>query len=141
MDDLLDNGRNQTRFTVYLLGGFAVAALALALVGIYGAIAYSVAQRAPELGIRLALGAARADIFRIAIGQGLVLALLGVVVGIGGALALTRYISTLLYATSSTDPLIFVGSALLFATAALAAGYIPARRAMRIDPCDALRSQ
>jgi putative ABC transport system permease protein len=139
MEDILDAGRNQTRFTMFLLGGFAAAALGLSLVGIYGAIAYSVAQRTRELGIRLALGAQRPDILRLAVGQGIGLALVGIALGLVGAAALTRVLSNLLYRISATDPLTLALSALMFLTAALAAGYVPARRAMRIDPGDALR--
>jgi predicted permease len=141
MDELLDSGRAQTRFTMYLLGGFAAAALVLSLVGIYGAIAYSVAQRTREMGIRLALGADRSDIFRLAVGQGITLAGIGIAIGLAGAAGLTRLISGLLYKTSATDPAILAVSTLLFLAAALAAGYVPARRAMRIDPGDALRYQ
>jgi predicted permease len=139
MDDLLNTGRTRTRFTMFLLAGFAAAALVLSLVGIYGTIAYSVGQRTREMGIRLALGAARSDIFRLAVGQGMRLALLGIGLGLVGAMALTRVVKNLLYHTSATDPLTLALSVVLFLAAALAAGYVPARRAMRIDPGDALR--
>jgi ABC-type antimicrobial peptide transport system permease subunit len=124
---------------VVLLGSFAGVALLLALMGIYGVIAYSVAQRTQEVGIRRALGAQQLDILRLVIGQGLTLALAGIVWGLGGALALTRLMKTLLFRVSATDPATFAGVAALFLLAALAASYIPARRAAEIDPMTALR--
>jgi ABC-type antimicrobial peptide transport system permease subunit len=114
-------------------------ALLLAMVGIYGVIAYSVAQRTQEVGIRRALGAKQVDILRLVLGQVLGLALAGVAIGIGGALALVGVMKGLLFHVSATDPATYVGIALLFIAVALAAGYIPARRATRIDPMAALR--
>jgi ABC-type antimicrobial peptide transport system permease subunit len=122
-----------------LLGSFALIALLLALIGIYGIIAYSVAQRTQEMGIRRALGAQPSDILGLVVGQGLRLALVGVAIGIAGAFALTRLMSTLLFHVSATDPATFVAVALVFLLVALAASYIPARRATRIDPMAALR--
>ena len=110
------------------------------MVGIYGVIAYSVAQRTQELGIRIALGASSADIFRLVIGNGLRLAVAGIALGLLASIALTRLIVSLLFQTSATDPLTFVGSAIAFAAVAVLASYLPARRAMRINPTDALRS-
>ena len=124
---------------VILLGSFAGVALLLALIGIYGIIAYSVAQRTQELGIRRALGAQQSDILRLVVGQGLRLALVGIAVGIAGALALTRLMKALLFHVSATDPATFAIVAALFLLVALAASYIPARRATRIDPMAALR--
>jgi ABC-type antimicrobial peptide transport system permease subunit len=109
------------------------------VIGIYGVIAYSVVQRIPEMGIRRALGAQRADILWQVVSQGLVLTIAGVVLGMGAALALTRVIRSLLFHTSATDPVTFAGVALLFILAALAASYVPARRAAQIDPATALR--
>ena len=129
----------QRRLTMALLGLFAGVALVLAVVGIYGVIAYSVAQRTQELGIRRALGAQHGDILRLVLGQALGLALAGVILGVGGALALTRVMTGLLFHVSPTDPATFVGVALLFLFVALAASYLPARRAARIDPMEALR--
>jgi len=124
---------------VMLLGSFAAVAVLLALIGIYGVISYSVAQRTYELGIRRALGAQQADILRLIMGQGLGLAATGIAAGIGGALALTRVMRSLLFHVSATDPATFAGIAVLFLLVALAASYIPARRATRIDPMAALR--
>jgi putative ABC transport system permease protein len=139
MDDLVEEQVGQRRLLVILLGSFAGVALLLALIGIYGIIAYSVAQRTQEMGIRRALGAQPSDILRLVVGQGLRLALVGVAVGIAGALGLTRLMATVLFHVSATDPATFVIVAALFLFVALAASYIPARRATRIDPMAALR--
>ncbi len=139
MDDLIEAEVGQKRLLVILLGSFAAVALLLALIGMYGVIAYSVAQRTQEVGIRRALGAQQSDILRLVISQGLALALAGIVIGLGGAFALTRLMKTLLFHVSTTDPLTFAAVAVLFLLAAFAASYIPARRAARIDPMAALR--
>lgn len=139
MDDLVELQVGQRRLLMMLLGSFAGVAVLLALIGIYGVIAYSVAQRTQEVGIRRALGAQQSDILRLVIGQGFILALVGIAIGLGGAFALTRLMKTLLFRVSTTDPATFAGAALLFLLAALAASYIPARRATRIDPMAALR--
>jgi len=135
----LEKGSAESRFIMLLLGIFSGTALILTLVGIYGVIAYSVAQRSAELGIRLALGAAQADILKLVIGHGLMLTLSGIAIGLAGSLALTRLISSLLYRTNGTDPLTFVLCAALFIAAAIIASYLPARRALRIDPAATLR--
>ena len=140
MDELVEEQVGQRRLLGILLGTFAGVALLLALIGIYGAIAYSVAQRTREMGIRRALGAQQGDIVRLVVTQGFRLALGGVTLGIAGAYALTRLIRSLLFHVSATDPATFVGIALLFLFVALAASYIPARRAVRIDPMAALRT-
>ncbi len=139
MDDLMEASEGQRRLAATLLGGFAGAALLLAVVGIYGVIAYSVAQRMKEMGIRRALGARRGDILRLVLSQALGLTLGGVAIGVGGAFALTRVLNSLLFHVSGADPATFIGVSLLFVLVALAAGYIPARRATRIDPLAALR--
>ncbi|HLL16108.1 MAG TPA: ABC transporter permease [Pyrinomonadaceae bacterium] len=126
------------RFNMLLLGFFAAVAMILATVGIYGVIAYTVSQRSRELGIRIALGASRGDILKLVVGQAMLMTLIGVVVGLAGALALTRLMSGLLYGVSATDPLIFISISLLLAFVALFASYIPARRAMKVDPITAL---
>ena len=139
MDQLLSGSLSRSRFTMLVLGVFAALALVLACVGIYGVIAYSVTQRIQEFGIRMALGANRHDVFRLVLGQGTRLTLLGIGLGIVAALIVTRLMATLLYGISATDPLTFVAVALLLALVALAACYIPARRATRVDPIVALR--
>ncbi len=140
LEELLESASAEPRFTMFLLGIFSATALILAVVGIYGVIAYSVAQRTQELGIRMALGAAKGDILRLVIGHGLLLTLSGVAIGTIASVALTRVLSSMLYKTSATDPVIFSGSALLFSVVALIASYLPARRATRIDPTDALKN-
>jgi putative ABC transport system permease protein len=122
-----------------LIGIFSATAFILAVIGIYGVIAYAVAQRTQELGIRIALGAEKLDILRLVIGGGLALSLAGIGIGLAGSIALTRLMSAMLYETSVTDPLIFAASAVLFLAVALVASYLPARRATRIDPAEALR--
>ena len=139
MEQVLDATLGQRRLTMWLLGVFAGVALLLAVIGIYGVIAYSVAQRTQEVGIRMALGAQRGDILWLVVGQGLVLTLAGVGLGMIGALALTGVMKGLLFGVSATDPGTFVGVALLFVAVALLASYLPARRAARIDPMAALR--
>jgi putative ABC transport system permease protein len=134
MEELLQAGSAEPRFTMFLLGIFAATALILASVGIYGVIAYSVAQRTQELGIRMALGASGGDILRLVIGHGLALTVSGIVIGLAGSLALTRVLASLLYQTSATDALTFAASAALFTAIALVASYLPARRAARTDP-------
>jgi putative ABC transport system permease protein len=122
-----------------LLGVFAGVALILAAVGIYGVMSYSVARRTHEIGIRISLGASRTDVLRLVVRQGLALALTGTAAGVVGALLLSRLMTKLLYEVLPTDPLTFAGVALLLTLVALAASYIPARRAMRVDPIVALR--
>ena len=139
MDDLMEAEGGQRRVILMLLGCFAGTALLLAMVGLYGVISYSVAQRTKELGIRCALGAQRSDILSLVIGQGFGLSLAGVLLGVCAALALTRVLKGLLFQVRSTDPVTFVGISMLFVLVALAASYIPARRAAKVDPMVALR--
>jgi putative ABC transport system permease protein len=127
------------RFLLLLVGSFAAAALALAAVGIYGVVAFSVTRRTQEIGIRMALGAQRSDVLRLVVGEGARLAVLGVVIGIAASFVITRLLSSLLFGVSSTDPITFAGVAVLLSLVALLASYIPARRAMRLDPNTALR--
>ncbi|MDD5544114.1 MAG: ABC transporter permease [Acidobacteriia bacterium] len=141
MDELLNTARASSRFTMFLLGLFAAMALILAVVGIYGVIAYSVTQRTQEMGVRLALGATPNDILKLIIFQGLILAMIGISGGVVIGLAVTRMMNTLLFQITANDPLTFVGSAAIFAAVALLASYWPARRAMRIDPAGALRAE
>ncbi|HZV88555.1 MAG TPA: ABC transporter permease [Candidatus Binatus sp.] len=139
MDELIAVSLAQQRFNMLLLGLFAALALILAAVGIYGAISYSATQRTHEIGIRTALGAQRRDVLRLVMRDGAKIAFLGIAFGIAGALALTRLMASLLFEVKPTDPATFTGVAILLALVALAACYIPARRAMRADPMAALR--
>ncbi len=141
MEERIDLASASPRFTMLLIGIFSGTAFVLAVVGIYGVIAYSVAQRTQELGIRIALGAERRDILRLVIVNGLGLAAIGIVIGLGGAIALTRLMSAMLYETSTTDPLTFGAAVALFSLVAILASYVPARRATRIDPLEALRAE
>jgi len=129
----------QPRFRTVLIAGFAGVALLLSAIGIYGVMAYSVAQRTNEIGIRMALGAQRSSVLTQVIGHGAVLAIAGVAIGCGGALLLTRVLAGLLFATSSTDPVIFASVTLILVVIAIMASLIPAVRATRIDPVIALR--
>jgi predicted permease len=139
MHEVIQTSLASRRFAMMLLGTFAFMAVVLASIGIYGVVSYSVSQRMHEIGVRLALGAQRKDVLRLVLGQGARLTLFGIVLGLVASAGLTRLMSSLLYGVSATDPLTFVGVACLLALAALAACYIPARRAMRVDPMVALR--
>lgn len=139
MSVLLSKAVARPRFQSTLIGTFAGLALLLAAIGIFGVMSYSVAQRTAEIGIRVALGAQRTQILRLVVGQGAVLASIGIAVGLAGAFALTRVLRSLLFEVSTTDPVIFTAVPLLLGMVALAATYLPARRAAKVDPIIALR--
>jgi predicted permease len=139
MDDVIRTSLAAIRFTTLLMAIFAVLALALAAIGIYGVISYSVSQRTHEIGIRVSLGAQKRDVLALVLGQGMRVALIGVGIGIPVALGLTRFLSSLLYGIKATDPLAFVSVSLVLIGVALLASYIPAGRAAKVDPMVALR--
>ena len=139
-DDLVDKVVSPRRFLVTVLTGFAIFALVLALLGIYALISYSVNQRTREIGIRMALGASKGLVQREVLTKTLRLALIGVAIGILASIASAKWIESLLFGTTPTDPIIFTSVILLLCATALVAGYVPARRASRIDPMIALRA-
>jgi len=139
MEELMAVSLAQQRFNMFLLGLFAALALILAAVGIYGAMSYSASQRTHEIGIRTALGAQRGDVLGLVMKEGAIIVFFGIITGIAGALALTRLMASLLFEVKPTDPATFVAVAVLLAIVTLAACYVPARRAMRVDPMVALR--
>jgi len=141
MDQLLSDSLAQQRFTTLLLGTFAGLALVLAAVGIYGVMSYGVSRRTQEIGIRMALGAQRADINRLVVRQGLKLALTGAAIGLAGALLLSRWLRSLLFDVKPTDPLALAAATLVLLATALAACYIPGRRATRVDPMIAIHHE
>src|SRR5262249_45752058 len=129
------------RFAMILLAAFAALALLLASIGIYGVVSYIVGQRTHEIGIRMVLGAGRSDVLKIVLGQGARLVLLGVTIGLAAGAGLTRLMARILYGVSATDPLTFAVVAMVLTLVALAACYIPARRAMGVDSTVALRHE
>ncbi len=141
MMDVVHKSMAARRFDTLLMSIFAAAALLLAAIGLYGVISYSVTQRIHEIGIRMALGAARGDVVRLLVGYGMALTIMGVVIGTAGAFGLTRLISSLLFEVPATDPLTFGAVSLSLVAVAFMASYIPSRRATRIDPIRALRCE
>lgn len=141
MQDLVDNSIAPRRFAAVILALFGALALLLAAAGIYGVASYSVSRRTQEIGLRMALGAQRGDVLRLIVGQGIRLTAIGIALGLAGALAATRALSSLLYGVGATDPATFVSVPLVLAAVGLAACYIPARRAAKVDPIAALRRE
>jgi putative ABC transport system permease protein len=139
MQEIVDQSAGLERLAAQLAGSFAVVALALAVIGTYGVMAYSVAQRTQEFGIRLALGASRADMLKLVLRQGLILSASGIALGLIAALNLTRLMSSLLFEVRGSDPLIFGAAALILGAVAMFASYLPALRATKVDPTLALR--
>jgi ABC-type antimicrobial peptide transport system permease subunit len=139
MDEVISRSTASRRFSLVLIGAFATLALLLAAIGIYAVLAYSVARRTHEIGVRIALGARSGDVVRLVLGQGLRVAAIGIVFGVAGSLVLTRFLQSLLYEVQPTDPPTFIGALLLLVTVSVAASYLPTLRAMRVDPMVALR--
>ena len=141
LDNQLGGFLTQRRFQTFLLIGFSIAALLMAAIGIYGLIQYSIATRTHEIGIRMAVGAQAGEIFRMILGEGLKLCLIGLVLGLLGALWLSRASSSLLFGVAPTDPLTLLTVSLLLTAVALSACYFPARRATKVEPVIALRHE
>lgn len=139
VEELMNDARTQPRFLLMLVGAFSAAALLLAIIGIYGVLSYSVARRWQEFGVRMAVGAERRDILRLVVRHGFTLALAGIGVGLAAAFALTHLLASMLYKTGGHDPLTFIAAPLIFLAIAVIASYIPARRATRVSPIEALR--
>ena len=141
MEEFLADSVAQPRFTTLLLAAFASLAMALALVGVYGVMSYTVSQRTREIGVRMALGASRHDVVWMVVRHGMALASAGIVVGLGGAAAGTRLMERLLFGVTATDMVTFIAAAAVLGVATLVATYVPARRAARVAPVTALRSE
>ncbi|HXW90003.1 MAG TPA: ABC transporter permease [Terriglobales bacterium] len=141
MQEVVADSVSNRAFQTVLLSLFAAVAMTLATIGIYGVMSHSTAQRTREIGVRMALGAQKHDTLRLVVGQGMFLALLGVSIGVIGALVLTRFMSSLLYGVKPTDPMTFIGVSLVLAAVSLVASYVPARRATKVDPMVALRHE
>ena len=139
MEDVVDASLRREQIIANLGGFFSLTALALACLGLYGILSFTVAQRTREIGVRVALGAQRLDVFSLVVGKGLKLAVIGSAIGLLGALTVTRLVSRLLYGVSPIDPVTFASMSLLLVALAMLASWIPARRAAKVDPMVALR--
>ena len=139
MDDHITSALRRPRFNLVLVAIFAVTALLLAAVGIYGVMSYLVEQQTREIGIRSALGAKRSHIFKLIIGRGVGMAFIGILLGLVASLGLTRFLAGLLYGVAAVDPMTFLGIPILLLVVSVLACYIPARRATKVDPLEALR--
>jgi ABC-type antimicrobial peptide transport system permease subunit len=141
MEQVIERSLAPRRFIMLLLGGFAVAALLLAAIGLYGVLSYATLQRTREIGIRIALGATRSAVVALILRQGVRLALAGTLIGATGSLVLTRFLAGQLYEIKPTDPVTFISVSLFLLVVAIGACWLPARRASRTEPCEALRSE
>jgi putative ABC transport system permease protein len=141
LDQILDRSAAESRFQTMLVGLLGIFGLILAVIGIYGVISYSVIQRTHEIGVRMALGAGRRDVIHLILREGMLLAIVGIALGIGGALGLTRVLQSMLFEIEPTDAVTFIGAAIFLLIASLAACYIPARRATKVDPMVTLRHE
>jgi ABC-type antimicrobial peptide transport system permease subunit len=141
MEDLLSENTAAPRFRTLLLGLFAGIAVCLAMAGVYGVVAYSVGQRGSEIGLRMALGARTSDVLRLILRQGMALTAIGLAVGLIAAVVATRLVASMLFEVKASDPATYIGVAVLLGVVSLAASYIPARRAARVDPASALRQE
>jgi putative ABC transport system permease protein len=141
MTEVISRSVWQPRLYAILFGVFAAVALALASIGVYGVMAYSVSERTREIGVRVALGAQRRDVLKLVVAQGMALTLIGAGLGLVGALGLTRLMQSMLFEVSATDPLTFAALAVLLSVVAMLACYLPARRATKVDPMVALRCE
>jgi putative ABC transport system permease protein len=141
LSTLVGRSAAQRLFVTRLLGGFAILAVLLAAVGLYGVVSHGVAQRTRELGVRIALGARRSDVLKVVLSSGLLLVAIGVIGGLAAAAVATRFLGALVFGVSPVDPATFAGAAALLTGVALAAHWVPVRRALQIDPASTLRSE